>query len=107
MGLVDDPLSGLVGVFFKRALDSKLLTYFRLAFELTLAASISFLVTCGAGLGAGMPAARAIGAGMFLAGISMFATFQVSDNAKGLKIAVTQKAADGKLDNPITTIERK
>ena len=30
MGIIDDPISGVLGVFFKRALDSKIMQRFTL-----------------------------------------------------------------------------
>lgn len=102
-----DLVGGPLKVLLEKSIASKLGTRLALTYELALAATISFLIVCGGALTAGRPTVQAVGSGMFFAGIAMFATFQTSDNAKGLKIAVTQKAADGKFDNPTTTIERK
>lgn len=106
MGLIDDPISGIVGLFFKRALDSKIGRRAELLLEMAIAGAISFLLACGLGLMT-LPVAEAIGSGMLAAGIVLLATFQASPNSKGLTIAV--RAADAGQENsqPTTTIERK
>ena len=108
MSLISDPISGVLGVFFDRAAKSELAKRLTLILETSIGATVSFLVVCGGMLLTTAPGAvgKAIGGGMAAAGVAIFATVQVSDNARGLKIAFTQKVADDKLDNPTTTIER-
>jgi hypothetical protein len=107
MGLVDDPISGLLGVFFKRALDSKIMQYGVLVLELVIAGTITFLATTGGALMAQSSVAWAIGAGMVATAIVMLATFQSSPNSKGLTISIQQKVVEEKLDTPTSTISRK
>lgn len=107
MGIIDDPISGTIGTLLTHGLEKTLLKRASLAFELGLAATISFLVVAGGALLATAPPLQAVGAGMASAGIAMFATFQASPNAKGLTISVDQKTANEKLNNPTTTVERK
>jgi len=107
MGLVDDPISGVMGVLFKRALDSKIWMRLQLLLELGIASTISFFGATGSMLLARQPAAMAIGAGMVMMTVAMLGTFAASPNSKGLTIVVTAKSETEKLDTPTTTIERK
>lgn len=102
-----DPVTGLVGLFLKRALDSKIMQYAILAFEMGIAATIAFLLACGLPLMAKQPVAWSIGAGMVAAALAMFATFQASPHSKGLVISVQSQVAAEKLETPMTTITRK
>jgi hypothetical protein len=107
MGLIDDPISGVLGAFFQRAIESKIWRRLELILELVIASTICFLITTGTTLLSKQPIPLAIGAGMVVAGVAMLTTFAASPNSKGLTIAVTAKAAAEKLDTPTTTIERK
>lgn len=107
MGIIDDPISGLVGVFLKRALDSKILQYAVLAFELLIASAIGGLAACGIALMTQPSVSWAIGAGMVAAAVALLATFQASPNSKGLVISIQQRVAAEKMDTPTTTIERQ
>jgi len=107
MSIFADPLSGVLTSFFNRALENKVWDRFTLAIELSVAGAVSFLVGCGSTwMLSPSIVLRGIGIGMILAGVAMFGTVQVSDHAKGLKIAFTQQVADEKLENPTTTIAR-
>lgn len=107
MGLIDDPISGVLGTFLQHALESKVWKRAELMLELGIASTIVFLFTTGSTLLAKQPVSLAIGAGMVMAAVALLTTFAASPNAKGLTIAVTAKAAAEKLDTPTTTIERK
>lgn len=108
MALLSDPVSGTIGTILQHGLEKTLLSRLILVLEMSIAATTSFLVTCGGFLLTSAPEAgmKALGAGMVAAGVSIFATVQVSGNAKGLTIAFSQKVAAEKLANPTTTIER-
>ncbi len=107
MGLIDDPISGLVGAFLKRAMDAKIWRRAELFIELSIATSISFLAVTGAALLAGQPVALALGAGMLAAAVAQLATFQASKNSAGLTISVQKLAVENEIQTPTTTIERK
>ena len=102
-----DPVSDLLGVFFKRALNSKIMQYATLVLEMAIASTIAGLVACGVPLVAGKAPAFAIGCGMVAAGVAIFCTFQASKNSKGLIISLPDDAAAEKLDTHVVTIERK
>jgi hypothetical protein len=102
-----DPITGVIGLFFKRAIESKIWQRLELLLELGLASSISFLLACGLSLMTKQPAAWAIGSGMVAAALALFATFQASSNSRGLVISVQSQVAQQKLDTPMTTIQRK
>jgi hypothetical protein len=102
-----DPISGLFGVFFKRAMDSKIFQYAVLVLELAIAGMIAGLAACGIALMTQKSVAWAIGAGMAASAVALVATFQASPNSKGLVISLQQKVAAERLDTPMTTIERK
>lgn len=108
MSVLPDPITDVIGLFFKRALDSKIMQFSTLLLEMAIASSIAFLAACGFSLMAKQPAAWSIGAGMAAAALALFATFQASPHSKGLVISVqSQVVAQQKLDTPMTTIERK
>jgi len=102
-----DPLSDVLGVFFKRALDSKIAKRAELVLEMAIASSIAGLGATGAALVSNMPVPWSIGAGMVASAIALLATFQASANSKGLVISLQDEVPDKKLDSNITTIERK
>lgn len=107
MSLFSDPISGLFGVFFKKALDSKVMQYVVLLLEMGIAGTLAFLAFAGGALVARQPVAWSVGTGMVAAAIAMLATFQASPNSKGLVISFPSKLADERIDTPTTTIERK
>lgn len=106
MGLIDDPISGVLGVFFKRALNSKIAQYCTLAFEMFIATSITFAFATGGALLAHNPVAWSIGLGMSFAGVAGLATFQASPHSAGLTIALRKSIVSEKMDTPTVTIER-
>lgn len=91
MGFVDDPISGIIGVFFKRALDSKVMQYAKLVLEMSIAATVAFFAACGMALMTQPSVSWAIGAGMVATAVALIATFQTSPNSKGLVIAVNKE----------------
>lgn len=107
MGIIDDPISGVLSAFFTRALESKIWNRLELMLELLIAAVISGLAATGTALLAQQPIAWSIGAGLLASAVALFATFQASPNSKGLVISVQQKVAAEKLNDPTTTVERK
>lgn len=107
MGIIDDPISGVLGAFFTRAIESKVWNRLELMLELAIAATVSGFAAAGAALLAQQPVAWSVGAGLLAAAVAMFATFQASPNSKGLVISVQQKVAQDKIADPTTTIERK
>lgn len=102
-----DPITGLVGLFLKRALDSRLMQYAVLLLEMGIAAAIAGCVATGAALMAQSSLAWAAGAGLVAIGIALLATFQASPNSKGLVISMQQQAAEKEIDSSISTFERK
>ena len=107
MGLVDDPISGVLSAFFQHAAESKVLKYAILVLEMGIAASIAFLSIAGGSLMANQAIAWSMGAGMVAAAIAMLATFGASPNAKGLVIAVQKDITQQESNTPITTIKEK
>jgi hypothetical protein len=107
MSLFPDPITDLIGLFLKRAIDSRISKRAELLLEMSIAGGIAFLAACGIALLAQHAVAWAVGCGMAAAAVALFATFQASPNAKGLVISLPQQVAEKKLDTPMTTIERK
>ena len=107
MSFLPDPITDVIGLFFKKALDSKILQYATLLLEMAIASTIAFLAACGFSLMSHAQVAWSIGAGMAAAALALFATFQASPSSKGLVISVQSQLAQQKLDTPMTTIERK
>lgn len=102
-----DPVSDLLGVFFKRALDSKIAKRAELLLEMGIASAVAGPGAAGASLMANMGWAFSIGAGLVATAIAILATFQASPNSKGLVISLQGDIPDKKLDSNIATIERK
>lgn len=107
MGIIDDPISGVIGLFFKRALESKIGRRAELILEMAIASLIAGCGACGASLLAGEPVAWSIGAGLVAVAVAVLATFQASPNSKGLVISIQQQVSSAKIEEPMTTIERK
>jgi hypothetical protein len=107
VSFLPDPITDVIGLFFKRALDSKLMQYATLVLELAIAATITGLGACGIALMTQKSVAWAIGAGMTAAALAILATFQASPQSKGLVISLQQNIAAERIDTPMTTIERK
>jgi hypothetical protein len=106
MGLIDDPISGLIGVFFKRALDSKIAQRATLLLEMGISTTLTGAFATGGALLAHQAIAWSIGLGLVGAAVAGLATFQASPNSKGLTIAVRHGLASEKMETPITTINR-
>jgi hypothetical protein len=106
MGIVDDPISGLVGVFIKKAMDTKIWRRVELGIEMLIATSISFLAVTGLALLSSQPVPLAIGAGMAAAAVAQLATFQTSKNSTGLTISIQKAAVEQEVAEPTTTIAR-
>ena len=102
-----DLVGGPLKVLLEKSIASKIGMRLALTYEVTLAATISFFLSCGPVLAAGRPTAQAIGVGMFVAGLAMAGTFRLSDNARGLKISVTTPPAAEQPETTSVTIERK
>jgi len=107
MGLVDDPISGIIGAIFQHEATKLLAKRLTLILEMVIAGLIAFLTARGLAIISGQPSLLAEGAGDVTAAVAIFATFQASANSKGLIISVTSKVAEQKIDDPTTTIERK
>lgn len=107
MSFLPDPITDVIGLFLKRALDSKIMQYVTLLLEMAIASVIAFLAACGLSLMAHSAVAWSIGAGMTAAALALFGTFQASPHSKGLVISVQSQVAQQKLETPMTTIERK
>ena len=107
MSLFPDPITDLIGLVLKRALQSRLLQYGVLLLEMAIAAAIASLAACGAALMANAGTSWAIGAGMTAAAVALLATFQVSPNSKGLVISLQQLAAKTEIETGTTTITKK
>ncbi len=107
MSLLPDPISDLLGLFLKRALDSKIMRYATLLVEMAIASIIAGLAACGIALMSQPSVAWAVGAGMTAAAVALLATFQASPNSKGLVISLQQEVAQQKIETPMITIERK
>ena len=102
-----DPITGLVGLFLKRAMESKIGRRAELLLEMAIAGQIAFLAACGIALLSRASVSWAIGCGMTACAVALLATFQASPNSKGLVISLPQQVAEQKLETPTTTIERK
>ena len=107
MSLLPDPITDVVGLFFKRAAESRLARRIELLLEMGIAAAVAGPGACGASLMGTMGWQFSIGAGLVAVSISLLATFQASQNSKGLVISLQDEIPDRKLDSNITTIERK
>jgi len=107
MGLIDDPISGVVGLFFKRAINSKIAQRATLLLEMVIAGTIAYLAASGIAILSGQSELWATGVGRIAEAIALLATFQVSPNSKGLIISLPSQAAEKELTTPISTIERK
>lgn len=106
MSLLPDPITDVIGLFFQRALNTKLMQYGTLLLELAIAGLIAGLAACGISLMTQNSVAWAVGAGMAAAAVALLGTFQASPNSKGLVISLQQKVAAEKIDTPMTTIRR-
>lgn len=102
-----DVIGGPLKVLLERSIASKIGLRLALTYELTLAATISFLLSCGGALAVARPALQAVGLGMFVAGLAMAGTFRISDNARGLKISLSTPPAAEQPESTTVTIERK
>lgn len=102
-----DPITGIIGLLLKRAMESKVGRRVELLLEMGIAGSIAALAACGLALLSQKPVSWAIGCGMVACAVALFATFQTSPNSKGLVISLPQQVAEQKLETPTTTIERK
>jgi hypothetical protein len=106
MGLIDDPVSGVLGVFFKKALDSKIAQRLTLLLEMGIATSITFAFVFGGGLIARQSIAWSLGLGLVSSALAALTTFQASPNSKGLTISIRKSIASESLDTPHVTITR-
>lgn len=101
-----DPVSDVLGLFLKKAMDSKIFQYTVLVLEMGIASTIAGLTACGASLLAKQPVAWSIGAGMAGAAIALLATFTASPSSKGLMIRLPEQTSANELDTSMTTITR-
>lgn len=106
MGLVDDPISGILGVFFKRALDSKIAQRATLVLEMTIAGTISYFLADGAQILLGQPALYSHGWGLVASGISMLGTFTASANSKGLTLSLQKDEVEQEKATPMEEIKK-
>lgn len=106
MGLVDDPISGIIGVFFKRALDSKIMQRATLLLEMAIAGTIAYFLAEGSQLMLGKDWVWAHGCGLVAAGICMLGTFQASPNSKGLTISLQKDLTEQEQATPMEEIKK-
>ena len=106
MGIVDDPISGVLGVFFKRALDSKLMQRFTLVLEMTIAGVLSYFLATGSQLMLGKDQVWAHGCGLVAAGLSMLGTFSASPNSKGLTLSLQKELVEQEKSTPLEEIKK-
>lgn len=94
MSIISDPISGVLGAIFKHAVDSKIMQYAKLAFEMAISGYVSYLIVAGAAWAGGAVELVGRGAGMVAAGCMMAATFVRSKNSKGLCVVFPKAAED-------------
>jgi hypothetical protein len=107
MSLLPDPVTDVVGLFLKHAAESRLARRLELLLEMGIAASVAGAGASGASLMGNLGWQFSIGAGLVAIAIAVLATFQASQNSKGLVISLQDDVPTRKLDANITTIERK
>lgn len=107
MGLIDDPISGVLGVFMKKAMDSKIMQYAVLCLEMQIASTIAGLAACGGALMLKQPVSWSMGCGMVAAALAMLATFGKSPRSKGLVISLPEETVDDMNKTPMDTIDRE
>jgi hypothetical protein len=100
MGIIDDPISGVLSAILGHILDSKVWQRVQLVIELAIAATISYFLAEGAAILAGQPALFAHGLGLTAAGVAMLGTFYASPNAKGLTLALPETAEQAVQQTP-------
>lgn len=106
MGLVDDPISGILGVFFKRALDSKIAQRATLILEMSIAGTIVYFLVDGAQIVLGNSALYSHGCGLVAAGVCMLGTFQASPNSRGLTISLQKDLIAEEKSTPMEEIKK-
>lgn len=106
MGLVDDPISGVLGVFFKRALDSKIAQRATLVLEMTIAGVLAYCLADGSQLMLGKDWVWAHGCGLVAAGVSMLGTFYASPNAKGLTLSLQKEMVAQEEATPMEEVKK-
>lgn len=102
MGLIDDPISGIIGKFLQHAIESRIWKRLELCLEIFLAGVFSFDFGCGTMLVSHQQVAFSIGCGMCSSAVAMILTFYLSPNAKGLTLALPEDVADA-AENTNTT----
>ena len=106
MGIVDDPISGILGVFFKRALDSKVMQRATLVLEMVIAGVLAYFFADGSQLVLGKPEAYSHGWGLLAAGISMLGTYSASPNSKGLTLSLQKDLVEQEKSTPMEDIKK-
>jgi hypothetical protein len=107
VSLLPDPITDVIGLFMKHAAESRLARRLELLLEMGIAAAIAGAGAAGASLMGKMGWQFSIGAGLVAVAIALLATFQASQNSKGLVISLQDDIPSRKIDSNITTIERK
>ena len=82
-----DPLSDILGVFFKKAVDSKIGRRVDLLIELFVSGTASFCIICGAVAAATHSWFYGVVNGLWISGGCVIVTFRKSKNSEGLIIA--------------------
>jgi hypothetical protein len=106
MGIIDDPISGVLGAFFKRALDSKIMQRATLVLEMGIAGTLAYFLADGSQLMLGKPELFARGCGLVAAGLCMLGTFQASPNSKGLTISLQKDFTQEENQTPMEAIKK-
>ncbi len=107
MSVLPDPLTDVIGLFLKRAMDAKIFRYAVLVLEMAIAGAIAGFAASGIALISGQDVAWSVGAGMTATAVAWLATFAHSPNAKGLIISLPQAAEQQEQQQNVVTVERK
>ena len=106
MGIIDDPISGTIGVMLQHAMESKVGKRVTLVLEMTIAGVLSYFLADGSQLVLGKPWAYSHGWGLLAAGFAMLATFTASPNSKGLTLSLEKDVVEQEKSTPMEEIKK-
>jgi len=101
-----DPITDLVGLFLKRAMESKIGRRAELVLELSIAGTLAYFIADGSQLMLAKDPLWAHGCGLVGAGISMLATFYASPNSKGLTLSLQKQMVEEEKSTPMEEIKK-
>jgi len=88
MGLVDDPISGVLGVLLKRAQDSQWWKWLQLFFSIGCSVLVVFPGVWGIGLISGMPSSIALGYALLATSVSVLTILTHDPRGRVLMLAI-------------------